>query len=90
MKVEFDQDKNQNNVDVRGVDFSLAEIFDFTSALIVEDKRKNYGENRYSAIGYIEQRLYVLIFTPRGSILRAISLRKDNKREIGKYHEQKI
>jgi len=90
MEIEFDQDKNQNNIDTRGIDFSIAENFDFTSALIVQDQRRDYGEDRYSAIGYIEQRLYVLIFTPRDAILRVISLRKANKRKIGKYHEQKI
>ena len=88
MEVEYDKGKNQKNIELRGIDFELAKFFDFTSALIFQDIRKDYGEKRYSAIGYIDQDIFVLIFTPRGQKLRVISLRKANKREKRKYHEQ--
>ncbi|MCX8049741.1 MAG: BrnT family toxin [Methylohalobius sp.] len=85
MEIEFDPEKNERNIRVRGIPFTLAAKFDFSSALILEDKRQNYGEARYQAIGYIESRLYVLVFTPRGEIMRVISLRKANRREVKRY-----
>jgi hypothetical protein len=50
--------------------------FDFVSALYSIDSRKDYGEVRMRAIGYIEATQYALVFTMRGSALRVISLRK--------------
>jgi uncharacterized protein len=56
-------------------------------ALVRVDMRHAYGELRHVAIGYIETRLYVLVFTKRSSKVRVISLRKANKREERKYIE---
>lgn len=72
MEIEFDLEKNKRNVRERGVPFTLAAEFDFSSALIVEDDRRNYGETRYQAIGYIGSRLHVLVFTLRGEVMRVI------------------
>ncbi|GAB4352728.1 MAG: BrnT family toxin [Methylohalobius crimeensis] len=75
MEIEFDSEKNKRNVRERGVPFTLAAEFDFSSALIVEDNRRNYGETRYQAIGYIGyigSRLHVLVFTLRGEVMRVI------------------
>lgn len=62
--------------------------FEFDTALISADTRKNYGETRYLAIGYISARLHVLIFTKRGPAIRSISLRKANRREVSGYLEK--
>ncbi|MBV9549714.1 MAG: BrnT family toxin, partial [Alphaproteobacteria bacterium] len=43
--------------------------------MIIEDRRFDYGETRYRAIGLLDGRLIVLVFTPRGEKLRVISLR---------------
>jgi len=66
----------------------LADIvrFDFLTARIWTDERKDYGETRYTALGYIGHRLHVLVFTVRGDIRRPISLRKANHKERSKYH----
>ena len=55
------------------------------AALVREDDRFDYGETRYIAFGEIEDELHCLIFTFRGSRVRAISLRKANKREIRRH-----
>ncbi|MGH7842014.1 MAG: BrnT family toxin [Candidatus Binataceae bacterium] len=47
------------------------------------------GEKRYAAMGLIAGRLHVLIFTKRGPIIRVISLRHANKREVTRYEEAK-
>jgi uncharacterized DUF497 family protein len=62
--------------------------FEWDSALIVEDIRKDYGERRFQALGLIEGRLHVLVFTPRAGKTHVISLRKANKREVKRYEAQ--
>jgi len=86
--ITYDPDKNENNVASRGISFDRAAEFEWLSALIVEDKRKDYGEARFQALGFIEGRLHMLVFTPRAGDIHVISLRKANKREV-KRHEAK-
>lgn len=83
--IEFDPVKNARNIRERGLSFQLAEAFEFETAVIRLDDRKDYGESRFNAIGYIRQRLYVMTFTPRVDTIRVISLRKANNREIRRY-----
>lgn len=58
-------------------------------ALIVEDDRKEYSERRFQALGYINDRLHMLVFTPRNGKVHVISLRKANVREVGRYEQAK-
>lgn len=53
------------------------------------DRRKDYGELRFQALGFIEERLHMLVFTPRGADTHVISLRKANKREVNRYEAKK-
>jgi len=85
MKIEYDPAKNAVNIEKRGLSFELAKEFDFESSLVWRDVRCDYNELRYSAIGYIGNRLYHIVFTPRGDLMRVISLRKANSREVKKY-----
>ncbi len=85
IEIEYDPTKNQQNIKGRGLSFDLAINFDWDTAIVLEDTRKDYGEPRYSAIGFIESRLYVLVFTPRNEAIRVISLRKSNDREVKRY-----
>jgi hypothetical protein len=63
----------------------LAEQFDWETALIEPDTRKDYGEERYAAFGLIGTRLYCLVYTLRNDIKRIISLRKANSGEVKRY-----
>ena len=87
MEVEFDPDKNERNIRERGLSFELAAEFDFESALIREDTRRDYGESRFRSLGFIGPELHALVFTVRGDALRIISLRKANRRERTLYEE---
>ena len=49
------------------------------------DDRANYGEPRYTTIGKMGDRMVVLVWTPRGTARRIISMRKANVREQEKY-----
>lgn len=88
MAIIFDHTKNEQNVEKRGISFIRAEEFDFTTAFYEVDKRKDYGENRIKALGFIGDRLHSLVFTERGDDIRVISLRKANQRERKKYEKE--
>lgn len=81
----WDERKRASNLRKHGVDFAIVERFEFDTAVIVVDDRKDYGEPRYRAFGVIEGRLHVLIFSARGAQTRVISLRRANDRERRNY-----
>lgn len=85
MKIEFYPEKDRANRQKHGVSLALAADLDVDAALVVADRRRAYGEERFQAIGPIGGRLHVLVFTMRGDTLRAISLRKANAREVKRY-----
>ena len=88
MPVSFDPQKNERNIALRGIPFEIVEDFEWDSALVVEDLRKDYGERRFQVLGLIAGRLHALVFTPRAGLVHVISLRKANRREIKLYEAQ--
>ena len=84
---DFSSAKEALNQAKHGVAFAAAEGFDWSTALVAEDLRKDYGEQRFVALGKIGRRVHVLVFTPRGKKVWLISLRKANAREV-KRHDQ--
>jgi uncharacterized protein len=90
MKIEFDAAKNEANVRERGLPFVRAAEFDFDSAIVEQDSRKDYPEVRYVAIGYLDTRLHVLCFTGIEGGIRVISFRKANSREVKAYEQASI
>jgi uncharacterized DUF497 family protein len=87
MKIDFDAAKNEKNIQERGISFESAAEIDWETALVGTDRRKEYGEPRYKALGFIEDRLHVLVFTVRKGGIRVISLRKANRREEREYEK---
>ena len=83
----WDDAKRAANLAVHRVDFTAAMHFDWETAQATPDTRRDYGEPRFIAVGRIGIRLHVLVYTPRGGLLRIISLRKANQREISRYEE---
>ncbi len=81
MEIAFDPDKDAINRRQHGLSLADAERMDFDTALYAADDRYDYGEQRIQALGLIDGRLPMLVFTMRGVVLRAISLRKANGRE---------
>lgn len=82
---EWDEDKREGNVAKHGVDFATVADFEFATALVRADTRTGYGEVRLTAIGFIGDRLHVLVFTIRRAGVRVISLRKANTKEMRNY-----
>lgn len=89
MKFEWDHAKSDVCFRERGFDFAyvISAFFD-PNRLVREDHRYSYGEIRYQLIGRVEGRLYVLVFTPRQEVLRVISARKANQREVKQYENR--
>ena len=85
MKISFDKAKDEKNIEQRNLSFEMVVDLDWDNAVIFEDTRKDYGEQRFVAVGYIDDRLHVVIFTRREEIVRVISLRKANRKEVKKY-----
>lgn len=89
MNFEWDEGKNDTCYRERGFDFAYAAFaFADPNRIIQQDTRHIYGENRYLLIGRIDGRLFVLVYTPRGDVIRIISARKANSREAMRYEER--
>jgi uncharacterized DUF497 family protein len=82
MKYEWDEVKRQSNIDRHKVDFlDVLPLFVNPEAIRLEDNRRDYGEIRYILLGEIDERLFQIAYTIRGSVIRLISARRGNKRE---------
>lgn len=89
MRISYYPAKNQRNVRDRGLSFESAAEFDFEGALYSVDKRRDYGETRYIAVGMLGVRLHVLCFAETPAGIRVISFRKANAREVNRYAKAK-
>jgi len=52
MKIDFDPSKNEKNIKLRGLPFDRAVELDWEDAVIIQDTRINYPEDRFVAIEY--------------------------------------
>jgi len=89
MEFEWDDEKNQRNIEKHGVGFEMAsQIFNgFTFDAV--DERFDYGEMRTISIGRIDNVAYLaVVHTDRNGNCRIISARQANKKEIKRYDEE--
>lgn len=88
MNFEWDEEKNQENTRRHGFDFGDAwKVFE-APLLIALDTRTDYGEDRWTGIGLLGNRVVVVTFTQReADTIRIISLRKALKHERNKLEE---
>jgi len=88
MDFEWDLAKSNLCQNSRGFDFAyVISIFKDPTVLIERDQRWDYGEERYRAIGAVNEIVLVVIFTIRVKAIRIISARKANKREVMRYEK---
>ena len=87
--ITYDSKKDKANKRKHGISLSRAEDFDYEEALYSIDDREDYGETRFRAIGFLDARLYTLVFVDdeESNDIRAISLRKATKHEAKEYKE---
>lgn len=65
MELEWDQAKDQHNIEKHGIGFEAVRGFDWESALIYRNDRK--GEHRWVAVGYIGSRLHRIAYADHGN-----------------------
>ena len=88
MEFEWDDAKSDACLVERGFDFAYAiRAFLDDDRIVSRDLRRDYGEDRYRLLGAIEDRVFVVIYTTRGSAIRIISARKANGKEVREYEQ---
>ncbi|MGE0222717.1 MAG: BrnT family toxin [Acetobacteraceae bacterium] len=85
MEYEWDEAKRRANLAKHGVDFAAAEGFEWETATIQPDLRRDNGETRFRAFGLINDMLHLLVFTMRHGVCRIISFRPANRKEVIAY-----
>jgi uncharacterized DUF497 family protein len=83
--LEWDDAKSERNRVLRGFGFEIADAFDWSSAVVERDERKDYGEVRYRAFGRAGELKLCVAFTLRGPETRIISVRRMHDKEARKY-----
>ncbi len=88
MQFAWDINKNLSNIRKHGIDFQdVTEIFR-RPFIVMEDKRFDYGENRWIAIGNMHEIVVVVVYTIRTDVLRIISARKASQKERDVFYEK--
>lgn len=85
MDITFDPTKDASNIEKHGVSLAVASGFEWDEAVTWPDQRHEYGEFRIIGLGYIGNRLFIVVFVDRGEDRRIISLRKANPKEVKRY-----
>ncbi len=86
MEFEWDDAKSDACLAGRGFDFAYAiRAFLDDDRIVGRDLRRDYGEDRYRLLGAIEDRVFVVIYTTRGSAIRIISAPK--AKEVREYEQ---
>lgn len=88
MRFEWDEAKNKANLKKHGLSFEDAQLVFSGPILTREDARRDYGEQRFNALGTLARRVVYVAYTIRGESIRVISMRKANGREKRIYQER--
>jgi uncharacterized DUF497 family protein len=87
MDFEWDSTKEQANRKKHGIDFRMAAKVFLDPYVIKFDDVDANGELRFNAIGLVDGRMPVVIYTMRTEVVRIISARGAEPHEKRKYHE---
>jgi uncharacterized protein len=84
--VEWDEQKRHINIAKHGVDFvAAARVFD-GPILEAEDRRHDYGEMRFLALGEVAGQVINVVYTWRRRRRRIISARRASRDERQRYY----
>jgi uncharacterized DUF497 family protein len=87
MAFEWDERKNALNIQKHEIDFDTAKLIFDGPVVEAPDRRFDYGEERMQAIGSVEGRELVVIYTDRGEARRIISARRAHSHERRAYRQ---
>ena len=89
MEFDWDETKSDACLKEREFDFTFAvQCFLDPDRLISRDNRFDYGEDRFQLLGQINKRVFFMTYTLRAEVIRIISARKANQREVKRYENQ--
>ena len=88
MKITFDPPKHQAALRERGLNFADATIVFAGPTITVQDTRRDYGETRFQTVGFLADRMVMVVWTPRDEARHVISMRKCNDREKAIYQKR--
>lgn len=89
MPFEWDDEKNQSNIEKHGISFEQARTIFAGPVLSKMDQRFAYGETRWISVGLVEEiAVIVVVHTERDGITRIISARPANRKERRRYYEE--
>jgi uncharacterized DUF497 family protein len=88
VKITFDPTKRQAALDGRGLDFADAAIVFSGPTITVQDTRRDYGEARFQTVGFLADRMVMVVWTPRNETRHVMSMRKCNEREKAIYQKR--
>ena len=86
MGVEFDLDKDAENIAKHGLSLADFDGFDSQPAVIT-DERRDYRESRFRAFGRIGGLGHMIAYTVRGGNIRLISFRRAHEKEMRRYEK---
>ncbi len=85
MAITYDPAKRERTLRERGLDFKDAvEVFAGRNYRRRDDRR-DYGEIRIITVGFLRNRMVIVVWTPRDGDRHIISMRKANEREKARY-----
>ena len=84
MRITCDPVKRQWTLEERGLDLLRAKDVFAGPHFTRTDYRQDYGEPRFITAGWLDARLVVFAWTPRGAARRIISMRHCHEREAKK------
>ena len=89
MEFDWDETKSDACLNEREFDFTFeVQCFLDPHRLISRDSRFDYGEDRFQLLGKIDKRVFFVTYTLRAEVIRIISARKANQREVKRYENQ--
>jgi uncharacterized DUF497 family protein len=88
VKVTFDPAKRQAALKDRGLNFADASIVFAGATITARDIRRDYGETRFQTVGFLADRMVMVVWTPRDETRHVISMRKCNDREKAIYQKR--
>lgn len=88
MEITFDPVKRDATLQRRQLDFNDALYVFADRNITVADERFDYGEARFQTVGYLDGRMVMVVWTPRGAKRHIISMRKCNEREQERYRDR--
>ena len=89
MDAEWDEKKRLSNLAKHGIDFADAtRVFD-GPIRVKEELRRDYGEDRFSAVGEANRRLLYVVYTRRGDKIRMISEKRAGQDERKEYYKDR-